>query len=66
MSAKKGNRIGDLDLDVEISGNVRESYCYEVLEREMVKKSTIGGRKRGKWNRGFLYRNITPVIVSRP
>ena len=57
MSAQEGNRIGDLDLDVEISGNVRESYCYEVLERKVVKKGTIGKGKRGKWNRGLLFRN---------
>ena len=57
MSAKRGSNIGDLDLGVEISGYVRKCYRYEVFEREMIKKSTIDKRKRGKWNRGSLYRN---------
>ena len=57
MFAQEGNRIGDLDLDVKISGYVRESYSYEVVKGEMVKHSTVGRRERGKRNRGLLYRN---------
>ena len=49
--------IGGLDLNVQISGYVRESYSYEVVEGEMVKHSTVGRRERGKRNRGLLYRN---------
>ena len=65
MSTQEGSRIRDLDLDVKISGNVQESYHYEVVEREMVKQSTIGKRERGKWSRGPLYHNIDMVSLLR-
>ena len=47
-SAQERNRIRDLDLDVKISGYVRESYRYEVVEREMVKHSTVDKGERRK------------------
>ena len=57
-----GSILGDLDLDVEISGYVRECYRYEVCKREMVEKCTVGKGKRGKWNRGSFYRNTIPPL----
>ena len=49
--------MGDLDLNVWISGYIQKGYGYEVVEREMAKHGAIGKRKRRKWNRGVLYHN---------
>ena len=45
-----------------MSGYVRESYRYEVVEGEMVEHSTVGRRERGKRNRGLLYRNTSNIF----
>ena len=34
--------------------------------KEKWEHSTIRKRERGKWDRGVLYRNITPIVASRP
>ena len=48
LSAKKGSHIGNLDLDVQISSQVWESYSDKVIEGEMREKHTV---YKGKWRK---------------